>query len=153
MLLEWTIDWKSFQRYTPSQADVHVFTTLGSAPDASAYPHAARWYTHIKSYAAEHGSLPGSSKAGEAFIATAAPAAADDDEVDLFCDDDDEEDAEAEKLKAERVAAYNVKKAAKPKAAAKVRTIFCTEISCSVPCIYRNLQTFSLTDVFVCSLW
>jgi len=107
--------------YTPSQADVHVFTTLGSVPDASAYPHAARWYTHIKSYAAEHGSLPGSSKAGEAFIATAAaaPAAADDDEVDLFGDDDDEEDAEAEKLKAERVAAYNVKKAAKPKAAAK----------------------------------
>jgi len=110
--------------YTPSQADVHVFTTLSSAPDASTYPHVARWYTHIKSYAAEHGTLPGSNKAGEAFTAAAAaaPAAApeadDDDEVDLFGEDEDE-DAEAEKLKAERVAAYNLKKAGKPKAAAK----------------------------------
>jgi elongation factor 1-beta len=108
--------------YIPSQADVHVFTTLSSAPDASTYPHGARWYTHIKSYAAEHGSLPGSSKAGEAFTAAApAPAAAaeeDEEEVDLF-GEDDEEDAEAEKLKADRVAAYNAKKAGKPKTAAK----------------------------------
>ncbi|TFY64566.1 hypothetical protein EVJ58_g2541 [Rhodofomes roseus] len=33
--------------------------------------------------------------------------------------DDEEEDAEAERIKAERVAAYNVKKAAKPKTIAK----------------------------------
>lgn len=109
--------------YTPSQADVHVFTKLSSAPDSSTYPHAARWYTHIKSYAAEHGSLPGSSNAGETFTdgsgnAPAAAAAEDDDEVDLF-GDDDEDDAEAERVKAERVAAYNVKKAAKPKTVAK----------------------------------
>jgi elongation factor 1-beta len=88
-----------------------------------------RWYTHIKSYAAEHGSLPGSSQAGEAFTngsgdapTEAADAAEEDDEVDLF-GDDDEDDAEAERVKAERVAAYNAKKAEKPKAAAKVRTI------------------------------
>ena len=43
----------------------------------------------------------------------------DDDEVDLF-GSDDEEDAEAERIKAERVAAYNAKKAAKPKTIAKV---------------------------------
>ena len=50
----------------------------------------------------------------------------DDDEVDLF-GSDDEEDEEAERIKAERVAAYNVKKAAKPKTIAKVRTFhrFC----------------------------
>lgn len=91
----------------------------------SKYPHSARWYTHIKSYSAEHGSLPGSSTAGEAFTSgtAAAPAADDDEEVDLF-GDDDEEDAEAEKLKAERVAAYNAKKANKPKAAAKVSKTF-----------------------------
>ena len=117
-------------RYTPSQADVHVFKAISSAPDASAYPHTARWYTHIKSYAAEHGSLAGSSTAGEVFIggAGSTPAAAaedDDDEVDLF-GDDDEEDAEAERVKAERVAAYNLKKAAKPKTIAKVRTTFFT---------------------------
>jgi elongation factor 1-beta len=68
--------------------------------------------------------LPGTSTAGQAFVQSAsapAPAAADDEEeVDLFADDDEEDDAEAERLKAERVATYNAKKANKPKAAAKV---------------------------------
>ncbi|KAF8992933.1 hypothetical protein BDQ17DRAFT_1432062 [Cyathus striatus] len=108
--------------YTPSQADVHVFKAISSEPSASSNPAVARWYTHIKSYAAEHQSLPGSSTAGEAFIggATAAPAEAEgDDEVDLFGSDDEEEDAEAERVKAERVAAYNAKKANKPKTVAK----------------------------------
>ncbi|KZT64196.1 hypothetical protein DAEQUDRAFT_732924 [Daedalea quercina L-15889] len=109
--------------YTPSQADVHVYKAISSAPDASAYPAVARWYTHIKSYTAEFDSFSGSSKAGEAFFgggAAAKEAAAgdDDDEVDLF-GSDDEEDAEAERIKAERVAAYNAKKAAKPKTVAK----------------------------------
>ena len=40
-------------------------------------------------------------------------------DIDLFGDDDEEEDAEAEKLKAERLAAYAAKKAAKPKTTAK----------------------------------
>jgi elongation factor 1-beta len=49
----------------------------------------------------------------------AAPAAEeDDDEVDLF-GEDEEDDAEAERVKAERVAAYNAKKANKPKTIAK----------------------------------
>jgi len=106
--------------YTPSQADVHVFKALSSAPEASSYPNAARWYTHIKSYSAEHGSFSGSSTAGQAFVggAAAAAAAEDDDDVDLF-GEDEEEDAEAERLKAERVAAYNAKKANKPKVVAK----------------------------------
>ena len=39
----------------------------------------------------------------------------------LSDDSDDEEDAEAERIKAERVAAYNAKKANKAKVAAKVR--------------------------------
>ena len=111
-------------RYTPSQADVVVFKAISSAPDASAYPHVSRWFNHIKSYTAEFDSLPGSSQAGEAFLGGAAPAAEkkeeeDDDDVDLF-GSDDEEDAEAERIKAERVAAYNAKKAAKPKTVAKV---------------------------------
>ncbi|EPQ55879.1 hypothetical protein GLOTRDRAFT_60692 [Gloeophyllum trabeum ATCC 11539] len=107
--------------HTPSQADVHVFKALGSAPDATAYPHTARWYTHIKSYESEFSSLEGSSKAGEAFVGgAAAPAAAaeEDEDVDLF-GSDEEEDAEAERVKAERVAAYNAKKANKPKTVAK----------------------------------
>lgn len=110
-------------RYTPSQADVHVFKLVASAPDASSHPHVSRWYNHIKSYAVEHDSLPGSSTAGEAFAATTsaeAPAApADEDEVDLF-GSDEEEDAEIERMKAERVAEYNARKANKAKTIAKV---------------------------------
>ncbi|KAI0673179.1 elongation factor 1 beta/delta chain [Trametes maxima] len=110
--------------YTPSQADVAVFKAISAAPDASANPHVSRWYNHIKSYSSEFDSLSGSSKAGEAFLGgDAAPAVEkkddeDDDEVDLF-GSDDEEDAEAERVKAERVAAYNAKKANKPKTVAK----------------------------------
>ena len=111
--------------YTPSQADVVVFKAISSAPDAASAPHVARWYKHIQSYSAEHGSLPGSSTAGEAFLGgeSAAPAAAkggddDDDEIDLF-GEDEEEDAEAERIKAERIAAYNAQKADKPKTIAK----------------------------------
>ncbi|KAF9484158.1 hypothetical protein BDN70DRAFT_872857 [Pholiota conissans] len=106
--------------YTPSQADVTVFKAISAAPDAAANPHVARWYNHIKSYAAEHASLPGSSTAGEAFIGGASAAAAEEEEeeIDLF-GSDDEEDAEAERIKAERVAAYNAKKANKPKTVAK----------------------------------
>ena len=49
-----------------------------------------------------------------------APAAVeDDDDVDLFGSSDEEEDAENEKLKAERLAEYNKKKAGKVKPAAK----------------------------------
>ncbi|CAK5271089.1 unnamed protein product [Mycena citricolor] len=112
--------------YTPSQADVVVFKAIAAAPRAETNPHVARWYTHIQSYAAEHASLPGSSTAGESFLGESAPAAAaaapaaggDDDEIDLF-GSDDEDDAEAERIKAERVAAYNEKKANKPKPVAK----------------------------------
>jgi len=115
------ISW--INRYTPSQADVAVFKAIPSAPDASANPHVARWYTHIKSYAAKHDSLPGSSSAGEAFIGSSA-AAADggaegDEDIDLF-GSDEEEDAEAEKVKAQRVEEYNKRKAGKPKTVAKV---------------------------------
>ena len=47
-----------------------------------------------------------------------APAVEDEDDIDLF-GEDDEDDAEAERLKAERVAAYAAKKATKPKTVAK----------------------------------
>jgi elongation factor 1-beta len=94
-----------------------VFKAISTSPDASSTPHIARWYKHIKSYSAEFGSLPGSSKAGEGFLGSSS--APDDDDIDLF-GEDEEEDEEAERVKAERVAAYNAKKANKPKAAAKV---------------------------------
>jgi elongation factor 1-beta len=113
--------------YAPSQADVAIFKALSQAP----YVNVARWYQHIKSFEAEFANLLGSSSAGESFLsgsgaaASSAPAAKeaeDDEEVDLF-GDDEEEDAEAERIKAERVAAYNAKKANKPKTTAKVRLL------------------------------
>ncbi|CAI4054571.1 hypothetical protein SKDZ_01G0680 [Saccharomyces kudriavzevii ZP591] len=90
-----------------SQADVAVFKAFQSA-----YPEFSRWFNHIASKADEFESFPAASKA--------AAEEDDDDEVDLFGSDDEEADAEAEKLKAERIAAYNAKKAEKPaKPAAK----------------------------------
>lgn len=75
--------------------------------------------------------MPGSSNAGQTFTQTApakssAPAAAaeeEEEEIDLF-GEDDEVDEEAERIKAERVAAYHAKKANKPKTIAKVETIW-----------------------------
>ena len=139
----------ALRRYIPSQADVAVFKGISAAPDATAFPSVARWYSHIKSYEPEFGSLSGSSTAGDAFLGVAAaPAAAapaaekkedDDEDIDLF-GSDDEEDAEAERIKAERVAAYNAKKAAKPKTVAKVRPLLhlsrFSAVMCCVACIY-----------------
>lgn len=108
---------------------MHVYKAV-AVPISSSYPHVVRWYSHITSYSAEFDTLPGSSSAGQGFTQTvpaessAPPAAAEeeeDEEIDLF-GEEEEEDAEAERIKAERVAAYNAKKAGKPKAAAKVRT-------------------------------
>lgn len=128
---------------------------MTGVPDAKTSPHSARWYNHIKSYTSEFDSLAGSSTAGEAFTAApavkeAAPAAAeeDDDEVDLF-GSDDEVDEEAERVKAERVAAYNAKKAGKPKAAAKVRILYLLEILLLWRRHYVQLCTYIELCVFL----
>ncbi|KAN0117431.1 hypothetical protein V8E51_003408 [Hyaloscypha variabilis] len=116
--------------YAPSQADVATFKALKSAPTSAKYPHAARWYKHIASYTEEFATLPGdASKAyttygPEVTTATLNPAKApaaeeDDDEVDLFGSDDEEEDAEAERIRNERLAEYKKKKEGKVKPAAK----------------------------------
>jgi elongation factor 1-beta len=116
---------------------VHVFKALATEPSATEYPNATRWYKHIASYAAEHSSLPGTSTAGEAFfgsgVAAAAPVAKDDDddEIDLFGSEEEEEDKAKAEKKAEALAAYNAKKAAKPKAAAKVG-LFPVHMYCSI---------------------
>ncbi|KAG8908816.1 Translation elongation factor 1 beta [Tulasnella sp. 403] len=107
--------------YTPSQADVGVYNSVGSAPSASEYPNAARWYKHIASYASEHETLPGDKEASTKLFggaSSSAPAAEDDEDIDLFASDE-EDDAEAERLKAERVKEYQAKKAGKAKTIAK----------------------------------
>lgn len=98
-----------------------VFNAIKTPPTTL---NALRWYNHIKSYASEFPNLPGSSEGGKAFVSSSAEEAAapaggeDEDEVDLF-GSDEEEDEEAEKIKAQRLAEYNEKKAKKAKTIAK----------------------------------
>ena len=117
--------------YVPSQADVCVFEAMGKAPSAGT-PHALRWYNHIKSFqGAERQKLPGKKEVPASLKSGAAPAAAapaakpaakpaadDDDDVDLF-GSDEEEDAEAAKVREERLKAYAAKKSNKPAVIAK----------------------------------
>ncbi|RDW88940.1 hypothetical protein BP6252_00972 [Coleophoma cylindrospora] len=131
MLNSWLTTRSYIVGYQPSQADVVTFKAIASAPDATKYPHAARWYKHIASYADDFATLPGdASKAyttygpdvSEVTLNPAkAPAAEeeDDDEVDLFGSDDEEEDAEAARIRDERLAEYKKKKEGKTKPAAK----------------------------------
>ncbi|KAI1396088.1 putative elongation factor 1-beta [Hypoxylon fuscum] len=117
--------------YHPSQADVAVFKAISSAPAAEKYPHAARWYKHIASFEDEFPTLPGDAsrpytvygpeEAEVTLNPAKAPAAeaAEEDDVDLFGSDDEEEDAEAVRVREERLAAYKAKKDAKPKTIAK----------------------------------
>lgn len=121
-LNEFLADKSYIEGVAASQADVAVFEAMSGAPNAAKYAHAARWYKHISSYATEFATLAGEKKAFSEYgpAAKAAPAPkADDDDVDLFASDE-EEDAEAERLKAQRLEEYRAKKAAKgPGPAAK----------------------------------
>ncbi|KAF9890302.1 Elongation factor [Aspergillus nanangensis] len=113
----------------PSQADAVTFKAFSGAPDAAKYPNVARWYKHIASFEAEFSALPGdASKAYTAYgpESTELPTnpkdmpAAEDDDMDLFgSDSDEEEDAEAVRVREERLAEYKAKKAGKTKPAAK----------------------------------
>lgn len=116
--------------YNATQADVATFKAISSAPDASKYPNAARWYKHIASYESEFPTLSGDAskpytaygpEVAEVTVNPAkAPAAEDDDDdVDLFGSDDEEEDAEAARIREERLAEYRKKKEGKTKPAAK----------------------------------
>jgi len=116
--------------FVPSTADCAVFDALkGKCPDRSKYPHAERWYVHIKSFeAASRKQFPKSEKPAESYAAAGAggaAAAADDDEddVDLFGSDDEEEDAEAAKIREERLKAYAEKKSKKPALIAKTSVL------------------------------
>ncbi|KAH0527274.1 hypothetical protein TsFJ059_002294 [Trichoderma semiorbis] len=129
LLNSWVSTRSYITGYSASQADVAVFKALKEAPNAAKYPAAARWYKHIATYEDEFATLEGDAskpytvygpEVAEVTLNPAkAPAAEDDDDVDLFGSDDEEEDAEAARVREERLAAYREKKAAKPKVAAK----------------------------------
>jgi len=95
--------------WVPSQEDVKIFQTIKSSPDAK-FINALRWWNNLASYKAEFASLG---------AGAAAAAEEEDDDVDLF-GSDDEEDEEAERIKAERIAAYNARKSAKEDKKGKV---------------------------------
>ncbi|XP_046631844.1 elongation factor 1-beta-like [Daphnia pulicaria] len=109
-LNEFLADRSYIEGYEPSQADVTTFQALGKAP-ASSFPHALRWYNHIKSFGSETSKFPGAKSAAAA--PASKPADDDDDDVDLFGSDDEEDEA-AEKIKADRIKAYSEKKSKKP---------------------------------------
>ncbi|KAJ5399980.1 hypothetical protein N7465_010469 [Penicillium sp. CMV-2018d] len=116
--------------FSPSQADVAVFKALSAVPEVAKYPHTARWYKGIVSYDDDFATLPGDAAkpytvyGPEVVAATLNPAKAlaaeeDDDDVNLFGSDNKEEDAEAARIREERLTEYRKKKEAKPKVAAK----------------------------------
>jgi len=114
--------------HVPSQADVAVFKETKGLPDPAKYPHSYRWAKHISTWSDEFAGLPGDpSKSASTYLPAVAAAAAatkeapaeDEDDIDLFGSDDEEEDAEAVRVREERLAEYNKKKAGKVKPAAK----------------------------------
>jgi len=106
--------------FQPSQADVAVYQALSGAP-AATLTNALRWYKHIGSYAKDLAALPGVKQHVDSYgpTTTASPskptvAAAGDNEDDFeLFGSDDEPDEEAERVKNERLAAYEAKKATK----------------------------------------
>uniref|UniRef100_A0A8C4Q3G4 Elongation factor 1-beta n=1 Tax=Eptatretus burgeri TaxID=7764 RepID=A0A8C4Q3G4_EPTBU len=129
-LNEYMADKSYIEGFVPSQADVAMFQALDGAP-AACFPHALRWYKHIKSYEKSASSLPGVQKPlgqyGPAGC-DAVPAATntkgrksddddDDDDLDLF--GSDEENEESKTIREERLAQYAAKKSNKPKVIAK----------------------------------
>ena len=101
---------------------------MKSAPDASKYPYAARWYKHIASYETEFSTLPGDpSKAyttygpeqSEVTLNQKEAPQEEEEEEDLFGSDEEEEDPEAVRIREERLAEYRKKKEGKAKPAAK----------------------------------
>ncbi|KAJ9647901.1 hypothetical protein H2201_001268 [Coniosporium apollinis] len=133
MLNNWLKTRSYIVGYTPSQADVKCFQQLKEQPAVETYPYAYRWYKHIASFSSEFDSLPGdptkshTAYGPESSELTVNPAKApeaaeeqgDDEDVDLFGSDDEEEDAEAARVREERLAEYKKKKEGKTKPAAK----------------------------------
>merc|ERR1719191_1546679 len=107
--------------YTITQDDVYEFSRVKSVP--AGLVNLARWHRHIASYSDDFSTIPGEKRAPPQGCPAEFVAPADeesDDDVDLFGSDDEEEDAEAERIKAERVAAYNARKSAKEEKKGKV---------------------------------
>jgi elongation factor 1-beta len=111
--------------YVPSQADAAVFDALkGKSPERSTYPHAERWFLHVKSFeAAARKQFAKSKKPADSYVSGGSAAEDEDDDVDLFGSDDEEEDAEVAKVREERLKAYAEKKSKKAVVIAKTSVL------------------------------
>jgi len=119
----------------PTQADLTVLKAMSGAP-AGGYINALRWFKHVSSFVAAETEKFAKADfdvvvgGGAAAAAPARPAKKveeeeeeeDDDDFDMF-GSDDEVDEEAERIKAERLAAYAEKKSKKPALIAKSNVI------------------------------
>lgn len=115
---EFLADKSYVEGFAASQADVAVFDAIPSSPSPT-FCHLLRWYKHIQSFQGERSSLP---SAKSQLVLPAAPAStndADEDDIDLFGSDDEEESAEAARIKEQRLAEYAAKKSKKPALVAK----------------------------------
>jgi elongation factor 1-beta len=106
--------------YEASSADTTTFAEVKTAPDATQYPHASRWFNHIASFSEEERKAFRQGKAPAATsTATTASKKADDD-LDLFGDDDEDDEAYEKQLEERRKAAEEAKgKKNKPAVVAK----------------------------------
>uniref|UniRef100_A0A2K5S302 Elongation factor 1-beta n=1 Tax=Cebus imitator TaxID=2715852 RepID=A0A2K5S302_CEBIM len=117
VLNDYLADKSYIEGYVPSQADVAVFEAV-SGPLLADLCH---------SYEKEKASLPGVKKAlgkygpvdVEDTTGSGATDSKDDDDMDLFGSDDEEESEEVKRLREERLAQYESKKAKKPALVAK----------------------------------
>merc|ERR1719320_1043056 len=93
-----------------------------SQPDEK-FVHALRWFVHMMSYKSSSSSLSSDPKRSSESSSSSAPAGNDDDDEDDDSDDlfgsDESDDEEQERIKQERIAAYNERKAGKKKVTAK----------------------------------
>ncbi|CAH8536053.1 unnamed protein product [Schistosoma rodhaini] len=105
--------------FQPTQADVSTFIALEKS-SLSDFGNISRWYRHIDSFGAERKKFPAAQESANPEPAKCTQPAASD-EFDLFVSDDDEE---YEKLRSERQAAYEAKKATKNIPVAKSTVIF-----------------------------
>jgi len=127
--------------YLPTQADLTVLKALSGAPGGD-FINALRWFKHVSSFVAAETAAFATADFEIVVAGGAAPKAAapvrpaskkveeedddydddDDDDFDMF-GSDDEVDEEAERIKAERLAAYAEKKSKKPALIAKSNVI------------------------------
>ncbi|GMH40114.1 hypothetical protein BSKO_08018 [Bryopsis sp. KO-2023] len=125
--------------YQASRDDLAVFSAMGSAPSASSYPHAARWYKHIKALlgASFPGAGAGVTIAGASTGAAAAAVEEEEDEEevkDVMEDSDEDMDLfgemteEEKKADAERKAAIAAKLAKSKANAAKAKSMIIIDV-------------------------